>query len=361
MKVLLNGATGGTNFGDFLFAEIFQREAAKAVGIENVYWYDSRYSLTDFYKKNLNYHNKKYRLKDIDALICISGGYFCGNDKTLKNYIIRYLMYFHLCMRCIFQNIPIAIIGVEVGKSKFLLIDKIQKFILKRARLVVVRNKESMDALSYYGVKNGICTADTAHTVLSTLFDTEALLVCEEKSDNKALFFHVQMSALHSAEQVIPALNLFLRNHSEYDVFVGTDQYITDEAPLYSLLDKIECKKKKIAHYEKPLDLCRFLAQMDFIITPKLHVGIVGATFSKSVLSFSVHTEKIQRFYNQLHEEQRSMPMENFDEQRAVRMLEKFYDKPIHVPEEITAAAFENIEYFHSFISDIADKIRRKK
>ena len=28
MKILLNGATGGTNFGDFLFSEAFQKEVS---------------------------------------------------------------------------------------------------------------------------------------------------------------------------------------------------------------------------------------------------------------------------------------------------------------------------------------------
>lgn len=43
MKILLNGATAGTNFGDFLFAEAFQQEVSKLVCEDNVYWYESRY------------------------------------------------------------------------------------------------------------------------------------------------------------------------------------------------------------------------------------------------------------------------------------------------------------------------------
>ena len=39
MKILLNGATGGTNFGDFLFAEAFQEELSNLIGKDNVYWY----------------------------------------------------------------------------------------------------------------------------------------------------------------------------------------------------------------------------------------------------------------------------------------------------------------------------------
>lgn len=42
MKIMLNGATAGTNFGDFLFAKMFQDKTAERVGLENVYWFNFR-------------------------------------------------------------------------------------------------------------------------------------------------------------------------------------------------------------------------------------------------------------------------------------------------------------------------------
>lgn len=37
MKVILNGATAGTNFGDFLFAQMFQNSVGDIVRKENGY------------------------------------------------------------------------------------------------------------------------------------------------------------------------------------------------------------------------------------------------------------------------------------------------------------------------------------
>ena len=37
MKVLLSGATAGTNFGDFLFAKMFQEFVGAIVGKDNVF------------------------------------------------------------------------------------------------------------------------------------------------------------------------------------------------------------------------------------------------------------------------------------------------------------------------------------
>ena len=63
MKIMLNGATAGTNFGDYLFAEYFQQKIADKVGFENVVWYDSRFSYSEFYKSHLKINLKKSQIK----------------------------------------------------------------------------------------------------------------------------------------------------------------------------------------------------------------------------------------------------------------------------------------------------------
>lgn len=348
MKILLNGATGGSNFGDYLFAEIFQREIEKLIGKENIYWYDSRYQLSDFYKKHLDYSKKKCRLSEIDALICISGGYFCGEDKNFKDYIIRYLRYFKICIKCINKKIPYIIIGLDVAHSKSKIIDKTQKYVLENAKIVTVRNAESIKTLAEYGITTGILTADTAHTVDKTL-----LRKSQRHFDGKNIFFHVQMNRINDAKKIIPALNKFMEIHPEYNVYVGTDQFINSDDLLKELSTQINAKYVEILPFDYPVDLCVVLSEMDFIITPKLHVGIVGATLGKSVLSFSIHTEKISRFYNQLQESGRSLPMAEFTEEKALEMMENYYNKPIKIPEYIRNNAFKNLEYVADFVKSL--------
>lgn len=353
MKILLNGATGGTNFGDFLFAKIFHEKVVSLVGEENVFWYDSRYCLSTFFKKHLKCNSRKHKLSDIDALVCISGGYFCGNDKSWKNYVIRYLMYFHLCIRCILRRIPIAIIGVEVAKSKSKIIDKIQRFICRRAKIVVVRNSESLETLVKYGVDSGICTSDTAHIITTGFFST-----CDVKDDimkleGKRLFFHVQPSYMDVAEKLVPVINKFIKLHPEYSVVLGTDQYCQTYDFLEEFAKQISANVV-INRFDNPVDLCKVLSVMDLIITPKLHVGIVGATLSKSVVSFSIHSEKTSRFYHQLGEQGRSMSMVDFAEDKAINMLEKYYAKNLYVDEKIIKLAESNLDYLGKFIDNLS-------
>lgn len=348
MRILLNGATGGTNFGDFLFAEAFQREVGNLIGEENVYWYESRYALSDFFKKYLNYNNNKYKLNEIDALICISGGYFCGNDRTIKNYIIRYLMYFHLCIKCIQKKIPVAIIGVEVGVPHNFLMKKIQEYILRKASVLVVRNRESLKNLEVYGVRNAICTADSAHAIVHNLKLNRKL-----EQRQKKLFIHIDPSYISVQKKLITPINSFLARHHEYEVYLGTDQKSKKEYELSNYLNQIVCKYKRIIPYNYPTQLCTILNEMDFIITPKLHVGIVGVTLSKSVVSFSIHSEKIKRFYDQLGEEHRTLSMDNFNEEKALAMLEEYHDKKIILDESILQLSYQNFEYIKKFLEDV--------
>lgn len=350
MNILLNGATGGTNFGDFLFAEAFQQEVSKLIGEDNVYWYESRYSLSDFFKKYLNY-NKKFNLNGIDGLICISGGYFCGNDQTIKNYIIRYLMYFRLCVKCIHKRIPFAIIGIEVGIPHNFLMRKIQGYILKRCSLLVVRNEESFKNLNLYGVKNAVCTTDTAHAIVKNL-----RLKDETNSECKKMFIHIDPSCINIQKKLINPINMFLNKHPEYEVYLGTDQKCNNVEVLEDYLKMINCKRKQLITYDYPTKLCSTLNNMDLIITPKLHVGIVGATLSKSVISFSIHSEKIKRFYNQINEENRTLSMNEFDENKALEMLEEYHDKKIVIDESILKMSYENFEYIKQFVNNLSSK-----
>lgn len=51
MNIMLTGATMGTNFGDFLFAKVFFDAISNLVGKENTYFYDSYFTMSEFFKK----------------------------------------------------------------------------------------------------------------------------------------------------------------------------------------------------------------------------------------------------------------------------------------------------------------------
>lgn len=356
MKIILNGATAGTNFGDFLFAKMFGDCVGEKIGIDNVFWYDSRFSLSDFYKRHLKY-NKKCQLKDIDALVYISGGYFCGNDKCLKHRIIRVLSYFVIGFRCIFKKIPYGIFGVEVSNTKPYWLRCIEKNILKNAKIVTVRNKESLEALKSYGIENGILTADSVFAMETSFFNDSSISSGILNSTTKKLFLHIHPNKETNNRElgkILLGLNTFLRNHPEYSVVIGMDQYVSEQKEIMDdMATRLKCNNIIYNYYDNPVELCKVLDSMDCIITTKLHVGIVGARLNKPVISFSGHTEKIERLYKQLNISSRSISLKECNDVIVNDMLEKYHNVPVTIPDEVVQAAKRNFELLNAFIGEL--------
>lgn len=356
MKIMLNGATAGTNFGDYLFAEVFQNYIGKKIGSSNVYWYKSRFAYSDFFKKNLN-NNNKCKLQELNGLVYISGGYFCGDDHTFRDYIYRFLRYFLIGYRFIITKKPYAIIGLEVGKSKSKVMNTIQKTILKHSSIIIVRNQESFDAVKQIGVDNVICTADTVFAFEDNFFEKYQIPDNISRYNGKILLLHINSCIEQNRiikSKIVPIINTFLERHPEYAVLLATDQYSEyqkeAEEDVASLL-----KADNILYYmyDKPFELCKIISLSDVIVTTKLHVGIVGAKLGKSVISFSGHSEKIKRLYSQLNEDERTISLNDLTYEKGVALIEKYYNKSIQVDHNVISLAKQNFKYLDEFLDSL--------
>lgn len=350
-KVLLNGATRGTNFGDFLFAKMFQEHIAEKVGAGNVAWFTSRYAYSAYYKKYLENSNQ-FPLRETDALVYISGGYFGGNDKTLKQLIIRYLSYFSIGVIFALRKMPYAIIGVEVASCRSKWMNAVQKFILSRAAVLTVRNEESFRAVKAMGIENAICTADSVFAMPDSLFDGVEAPSLEGAGTPRLL---VHMNPIRAKNEriirrVIPVVNRFVKAHPEYHVVLACDQYSQEQRAALDEVAALVEGPVTTVEYQNPLALYRVIEQVDVVVTTKLHVGIVGARLGKSVISFSGHTEKIQRLYSQLGEGSRTCPLDQVTEEQGVALLEAYHNKPMCVSQEITDAARVNFAQLDAFL-----------
>jgi len=358
MKVMLNGATAGSNFGDFIFSKMFQAAVGGKVGKDNVYWYQTWLTYSDFYREHLNNSNT-CDFSDIDALVYISGGYFCGNDKTLKDYVIRYLNYFAIGMKCLRKGIPYAVIGVEAAHSKSRLIEKVQKRILTGARVVTVRNMDSYQVAKAYGAERLICTADSVFAMDDSMYRDEAVPPEIAACTKKLLFLHVNPQIAQNYEiesKIVPIINDFLTHHREYSVLVAADQANENQADAIRHTAGLLTSDVKTYTYENPLALCKVISLCDTVVTTKLHVGIVGMKLSKSVISFSGHVEKISRLYEQMGESGRTAPLQSLTHDKGLSMLETYYDKPIHVSDQIIDAAKRNFDILDRFLNEVGEE-----
>lgn len=360
MKVLISGASFGTNFGDFLFAKMFQDYIGQQVGENNVFWHKNKYTLSDFYLKYLNYHNHSYNLSDIDVLVYMSGGYFCGRDRNVKDIVLRFFRYFGIGIRCILRNIPICVIAIDVKNSSNWFTNKIQQFILRHCQLVIVRNKESMNELENILKGKDIehyCSADSVFAIERSFFDDVTCDFHKTAVSDKLLFLHSKPRFVRMEDfenKIIPIVNLFLENHPEYTVVIASDQYSEEQKEVLPYIySRISTDKKQIYYYENPIALCKVLDQCDVIVTDKLHVGIVGCHLGKSVISFSGHTDKIARLYNQLGIPDRTVPLQDLTIEKGIDLIESKYLEPVIVPSEVVSMAKNNFVLLTKFLNKI--------
>lgn len=363
MKVLLSGATAGTNFGDFLFAKMFQEYVGTIVGEENVYWNDKGYHpISEFYASRLNYH-RKFRLRDIDTLVYISGGYFCGDDRRLLDYVFRYLRYFHIGIRCLIRRKPVAIIAVEAAKSNSFIIDKIQRLLIRKAKLIVVRNQPSMEYVESVVGKDSVktfCTADSVFAMERNFFENAQIPGELNERSHPKLFLHCNPVLAQNQkhfEKIIPIVNNFLAKHPEYQVVVSADQYVSDFTNAGGtgelIKSQIQSDNVIIYKYDDPVALCKVIDSCDIVVTHKLHVGIVAAHLGKSVISFSGHTQKIERLYEQLEISDRTIPLSTLTIEEGTSLLEAKYNSGVKVPENVVNAAKSNFTHLANFLSEL--------
>lgn len=355
MKILLNGATSGSNFGDFLFAKIFQDKLASLIGKDNVYWYKSHFALSNYFAHHLCY-NQKYHLRNINALIYISGGYFHGDDLCIKDYLIRYLRYFHIGICCLLRKIPYAIIGVEVGPTKNKLLKYVEKIILRHAKVVIVRNTQSKYFAVEMGAHDIITTADTVFAMEHSIYKNRKIPTEIKACKKSKLFLHINPLVERNQDivrKIVPIINNFCKKHEEYAIIVGADQFSSKQQDAFNYVcSKLNVSECYYNEYNDPLELCTILDQCDLIVTHKLHVGIVGAYLGKSVISFSGHTSKIERLYKQLNITERTTPIANLTLEKGLSIMERFYNSPIIVPKEITTLAKQNLQYLIDFVNN---------
>ena len=173
---------------------------------------------------------------------------------------------------------------------------------------------------------------------------TEALKACEVQGKKK-IFFHMYAKdepnrALE--EKILPAINRYVEETGAH-LFLGTDYVASrpiEETDLYRKLKG----EKTVCRYRSPLELCAILDQCDFVITPKLHVGVVSSALGKSVVSVALVPIKTKAFYEDIGCADRSISLEEATPQLVYDQIVKFADRPIQIPQELVEKAEKNLD-----------------
>lgn len=352
MKVLLVGATFNSNFGDLLFSHLFY-DKCKEVGFEKVsFWQWPKHVLCDFCRNELDYHEhiSLWQAIKYDALILQSGGMMGEPRYSRQTTKLRFLRFVLPCLLFTLLRKPVYVLGCGGSPIYARWLRRMMVFVLNHAKYIAVRNQETCDYYKQAGVKNTIqVTSDTAQIITSAYLPElkiESELV-DFMADYKLLLLQFSYTKQYDeivVEKLVPAINRFLNEHLDYRVILATDK-VTDRSVLENSKTKnaVSPDRVKIYNYHNSWQLAALINKMDVVVSTTLHVGIIGSSLGKSVLSFSLFYDKAKRYYKQIGEQGRCLPLREVNAQEIYAQLQNYYNKPISLSAQLRELAAYNL------------------
>ena len=350
-RVLLHGAVNSSNFGDCLFVELFYKAFKEAGGLEPVFL-EGKYGISDFNRRAIGYaHNETVNdAKSADALVYISGGYFGDDSSPIWMSWRRWARYFRIAGDFVRSGRPIAMAGVGGGPLKSRFTEASIKRVVENAVFVTVRDLGTLEMFDSFAPGKARLTNDTALIIEPRDIPPIDCLAVEAMNRDigkcKYILLHVTgVEAIDRkmTEMVVPALGSFVSAHSDLAVVVTCDcQFRQRPGAVNRIREILQCP---IHYYEyhSPRQLCAVINEASLVVTPKLHVGIVGSALGRPVASFPAHPYKTQRFYDGIDEGFRCEPLSTIDEKNALKSIKRNFDLPVVVPETARMLAQKNV------------------
>lgn len=353
-KIMLQGYLCDANFGDNLHASLFYDRCLKA-GFEQVDFFQFKnYGIGEFCRKQIGYSTKLslFSCFTFDAFVLISGGFLWNDEKNPNDAKIRYRRYILPALIFQFLRKPVYILGVGGGPVDNLWLRKKIVKLLNRAKVVNFRDEATKKQFEEYGVKNTMTvTADTILVINKNMLNPlkEADELNSIANVKKKILLHIpnsKKSAGKLIDKILPALIRFLTEHKEYFLVLTKDNIESKENPNEKKIHKI-LKDSNIDFYDYKYNdcwqLCSLINEMDCVITLKLHVGVVACALDKSVIAFPVHREKTDNFYKMIDKSECCINIKYLDVEKAYEQINKFYNKTIHISDELRQKAELNL------------------
>ena len=285
MKILLHGYTYSYNYGDILYLKSYYNECLKnGFVVALLTASNSLFKISEKVLEELG--NPKIvtinNVSDYDALVICGGGMYC--QKPNDNTYLRFLRFVFPVLYFLEQNKPVYIFGVDVGPFETSWMEKYIKRIFNESTICSVRNSKS----SKY------CNNIVPDSLLS-------LSITKPKKKKQILIHCVRDYDKVFEDNIIPVLHKY---YSEYElVFLSDNEF--------DITKTVFGKYGKLVNYTNSEEITTIISESSFVITNKLHVGLIATLSGISVISFPFFYEKVHRFYNDINELDRCVPIKN--------------------------------------------------
>lgn len=289
-KIVMIGALWTRNFGDVLLADLFG-EKVKENGGEPFFP-----TVSDGVAKDLGVRESVLRsFIGADAYLFFGGGYLSEPPSgVIKWALSRYLRIFVFADICRLLGKKYYVIGVGAGPCT----SKLTKLIFKRfcnnAQQVVVRDLESYETLKRIGVKNDVQVA--CDLALSVAMNTTEVKLLPGMENRTLVALHLTSRQPDLNEKII---SYFMNSRIRENVWFIEDHPGEFER-VYSVNPSVKrLVGERVVHYINHKDFVDKIGLFDFVITSKLHVGIIASALNKRICSFPYHG-KVIAFYKSI-------------------------------------------------------------
>lgn len=330
-KVLIHGATnwGSSNFGDFIYAVAAMRrihmvnsEAEMRLAEPSSYFQEY---IPDYAKGD-------FKEKESDLVVYIPGGYFGeGHQYRLRDEMIHFIRFLPVGIRASYRKQKICVVGVGAGPISNCMLRLGIKRICGCATSLTVRDADSLNALESIGVHSARLVFDPI--ICLPLREWEAFSPQLENlnldDSKKTLLVHYNHSKI-GADLFAESVNRYVEQSSEpLNIIVSSDQVLATEDDLFNeFCTKIDFPVFKFK-YDNPYEFITLLEACDYILTCKLHVGVVGMMLGSSVVCAAEHPEKTMRFYSHIGCPERCTSLYLSDPEVILGMMRDCFTKPM--------------------------------
>lgn len=342
-NVILHGATnfGSSNYGDFIYGEIlFEYFRGKGYNVRF-------YQPSDFFCENISdyKHIKQFKKKEADLVVYIPGGYLGGGvgKIRIRDILIRFFRFFPLGIWAVLHRKKIYIMAVGADPVGNLLLKIGTEMLCNHSEFVTVRDHTS------YTIIKKVCRKANVYEcgdlILTSKLKEESTLqlseIMHECKGRKLLLVHYNHSK-EALTKFADAVKKFIVRFPEYSVIVTADTALKYEKEYFEEFKKIFGINCYHFTYSTPNALTALIRHCDMILTCKLHVGVIGSSFNKSVVAVACHYSKTKRFYEQLSEGSRCIELQKASSDKILDLLIQYHDKKISIDKRIIDKANES-------------------
>lgn len=328
--ISLHGAYHPNNYGDVLILAIQAKWINEILSNHEVVLPYATNVYRDEIKPSTNRGLRG--LIDSEKLIYGSGGYL-GEPNSGK---IRWGFSFfkkHFVPSFIFRLLdkPYAIIGTGVGPITNSLTKYEVKKIANNASVIAIRDEESKEFLEKIGIEESKIhvTVDVALSLKKEDINKEATEKIKKLTSISGILYGIHIGVDRNSKQfgekvekIFNDVLRFLNENPDIQPVLIIDNDNSQQNEAVEYLSKKISQKCIVYKHDNIWETTALLSELDFVVTNKLHVGIVSYALGTIPISLPSH-QKTVRFYKQINREDLCIRLEDLKDNDLYKMMKK--------------------------------------